>query len=252
MPIGSLDTETGSPPWNWWVYNPYDPKNDDYANKFGKWWGKFLSQYDIWRYYNKLLKKFPGSSSNKPPVLSIALRDWELWPTLEFRSNINHININVMRTLWEYNKVINPSGVFYFFWGCDGATPASDLTLPYSDEYYGIGQISECYLFYAKGLTVFTRSKSFFDDLFDYPIQHTLIDGRPIGELWRSYFYAVKLDQKFTGAKLSNQEGTDETINRKQSYWWVINGDWTLRLHWSNKAEIPCEPDYKELISKSK
>ena len=129
-------------------------------------------------------------------------------------------DIHIHKALWasglEYGS---HGGRFYVTDGC--GVNSCNYLVPYSDDKYAKGQLAESLLFYVRGLAVIARAKTFNDfpknvgDIFER-------QRKPFGEIWSGYFNSEKQD--------GTLDSIEYGIRRKESYFWGVVGDWTLKI----------------------
>ena len=142
-----------------------------------------------------------------------------LVPTLSSYARRGNADFYLYRTLWGNGRMPD-TACLYFHTGCDSISPGFAEQRAYNSSGYGRLQGAESLLFYANGLALVGRAKTFYD--WPRGFHSALSRGETFGEAWRGYFTAE------SRARSAREVGGD--IGRKRAYFWSVLGDWTLRL----------------------
>jgi len=143
-------------------------------------------------------------------------------------------NFYLYRTLWENNKLDGAGPQMFIHQGCEVNSPIWDGA--YTSGSYGKAQNAEGQLFYLNGLAVLSRAKVFYDG--PEGLKSAWTGPRSVfGSALTTYYNTLSKETLFKQAqKMPYGWGVatqgDPRVNRKRSYSWSVNGDWSLRLRY--------------------
>ncbi len=129
------------------------------------------------------------------------------------------------RSLWKNKKIsasISPSLVLNG--GCFAASPGDDNG---SRTYlnYASGQVSECNMFYGKAIGIIARSKEYNDNPIGWQSYTYNNPNAMFGDIWKKYYDTLSIRP--------NTWQIDGFASAKRPYWWVLFGDYTLKLRYT-------------------
>ena len=127
----------------------------------------------------------------------------------------------LLRTLFESRVLRNCGANFYIHAGCKYNSPVDFKKKPFSYKYYAPFQGAESLLFFANGLALVARSKTFYDLPRWFTKELGFNKGdRAFGAAWTAYFAKVSLEK----------ETVENFGSHKKAYNWSVLGDWTLKM----------------------
>lgn len=127
----------------------------------------------------------------------------------------------LLRTLFEGGALRNCGANFYIHAGCKFNSPWNFKDKPFNYTNYATFQGAESLLFFANGLALVARSKTFYDlpQWFTKELGFNKGD-RAFGAAWTAYFAKVSLEK----------EPVENFGSHKRAYNWSVLGDWTLKM----------------------
>jgi|GEM_PF-2108681 len=128
---------------------------------------------------------------------------------------------NFHKTIWEEKALKDAGSHFVIHGGCFVNSPVSPNETSFMT--HGLGQNSESILFYMNSLAVMSRAKEF-NDYIPNGFTETFAgnSNATFGDGWKQYFTSM-------GAAAYN---TNDPYQFKRSYFWGVQGDWSLRLRY--------------------
>ncbi|MET0281417.1 MAG: hypothetical protein ABW278_09895, partial [Steroidobacteraceae bacterium] len=166
-------------------------------------------------------------------------KDGDVWLVPSFEGASERADFHYFRTLYENQLLRNAGPMFIIHFGCETTLPENTATQPYSSETYGQAtdygtpNNGDSLLFYANGLGLMARSKTFNDTPrgFDTAVRDS---GGRFGYGWKQYFYTDGADASLDedGVASTSLDRRTRTYQRKRSYYWNLLGDPTLRLNY--------------------
>jgi len=138
-----------------------------------------------------------------------------------FKDQAEWGDAHLYRTIWENGLLDAQHPAMIIHTGCHVNSPCNAETETYDTPLYAPGQEGEAFLFYLNASAVVARAKDINDRPEELPLTLSKT-GACLGDGWKRYF-----DKDSNDAALAKFENATRS---KDSYWWGILGDWTLRL----------------------
>ena len=186
------------------------------------WMKRPLLAREIRAHSNAVLSAFDGPPDAAALQAKVGPQAWywtregtKLVPSLKGIGG--SMGFGLLRTMYE-DKTLPPDPVLYFHTGCEAMLPIGWQELPFNAPDYGKWQLAECIMMYANGLAIIGRSKVFYDEPREF--WKVLGAGGTVGEAWQHYFAVESQDRELA----------KDGIGRKRTYFWSLDGDFTLRL----------------------
>lgn len=145
-----------------------------------------------------------------------------------FQGQGGYADIYTHRALWHYGTLNNAGASIIVHGGCNVNSVPETQNNIYTDTRYNIWSNSEGILFFTNCVAIFSRAKGFNDAPNGFAEGFRLSTNANLGSCWKSYFNAVSNDSSLSSYN----------IQRKRAYFWSLNGDWTIRLKYTNGLGI--------------